>query len=72
MSRPKTPVYKSAQTRNGESMLTHKFMVLFTEEEARAIIHEAAVADRSGGNLIPYVMREYLLGRVVLRDGRSA
>ena len=72
MSRPKTPVYKSAQTRNGESMLSHKFMVLFTEDEARLIIHMAAEADRSGGNLIHWVMREYLMGRLIPRDGRSA
>jgi hypothetical protein len=64
MSRAVPKVYKEPRTRNGGAALTHKLPVLFTEEEASQIIDQATVEDRSASNLIHYVMREYLAGRL--------
>lgn len=66
MSRATTTpkIYKEPRTRNGGAALTHKLPVLFTEEEARRIIAQASAEDRSAANLIHYVMREYLAGRL--------
>lgn len=52
------------RTRTGEGELTYKLGVLFTDEEAAQITRRAAAEDRSAGNLIHYVMREYLAGRL--------
>lgn len=64
MSRAVPKTYKEPRTRNGGAPLTHKVPVLFTEEEARRIIDQASAEDRSAANLIHYVMREYLAGRL--------
>ncbi len=56
--------HKAVSTRNGESKMTHKLVALFTEDEARGILQRAASEDRSAGNLMHFVMREYIAGRL--------
>lgn len=60
-------VYRQPGRRNGETKLTHKIVVLFTETEATEIIQAAALQDRTAGNFVHYVMREYLAGRLRAR-----
>lgn len=48
-----------------EQKLNRKIVALFTEREHEAIMELAQRQDRSAGNLMHYVMREYVAGRLV-------
>lgn len=63
MPRKATPSYRTLP-RYPEGKLTHKIPVLFTEEEAARLLRRAKNEDRSASNLIHYVVRQYLAGRL--------
>lgn len=66
MPSKKQTVYRPVRTRGGQDdLLSHKLAVLFTGTEANQLQEQAIREDRSSANLVHYIVREYLAGRLV-------